>query len=102
MIGEDLGTVPEGFRETMAQWGLWSYRVMLFEREHDGRVQAARDLSGRSARDLQHARSAELFAAGCTSHDLRVKRGIGLDPGESDERAPGAQTRMREVVRAAR
>ena len=37
VIGEDLGTVPEGFRETIARWGLWSYRVMLFEREGDGR-----------------------------------------------------------------
>ncbi len=36
VIGEDLGTVPEGFRETLSHWGLWTYRVMLFEREHDG------------------------------------------------------------------
>jgi 4-alpha-glucanotransferase len=24
VIGEDLGTVPEGFREQMADWGIWS------------------------------------------------------------------------------
>ena len=59
-IGEDLGTVPEGFRDTMAKWGLWTYRVMLFEREGDGALQAAGSLSGRGARHLQHARSAEL------------------------------------------
>ena len=27
VIGEDLGTVPEGFREQMAEWGIWSYLV---------------------------------------------------------------------------
>src|SRR5262249_19358015 len=36
VIGEDLGTVPEGFRETLADWGLWSYQVMLFARAQDG------------------------------------------------------------------
>jgi len=30
VIGEDLGTVPEGFREQMADWGIWSYQVMMF------------------------------------------------------------------------
>ena len=33
VIGEDLGTVPEGFREQMAEWGIWSYQVMMFERD---------------------------------------------------------------------
>ncbi|MFZ1209760.1 MAG: 4-alpha-glucanotransferase, partial [Pseudolabrys sp.] len=37
VIGEDLGTVPEGLRDTLARWGLWRYLVMLFERERDGR-----------------------------------------------------------------
>ena len=40
VIGEDLGTVPEGFREAMADWGLWSYLVLLFERRHDGSFKA--------------------------------------------------------------
>ena len=36
VIGEDLGTVPEGFREQMADWGIWSYLVMMFERDDRG------------------------------------------------------------------
>ena len=41
VIGEDLGTVPENFRETLADWGIWSYQVMLFERGADGCFHAA-------------------------------------------------------------
>src|SRR3989440_10705651 len=36
VIGEDLGTVPQGFREQMAEWGIWSYQVMMFERDDHG------------------------------------------------------------------
>ncbi|MDB5637418.1 MAG: 4-alpha-glucanotransferase, partial [Bradyrhizobium sp.] len=43
VIGEDLGTVPEGFRAQMADWGIWSYQVMMFERDDRGQF-----------RDLDH------------------------------------------------
>jgi 4-alpha-glucanotransferase len=36
VIGEDLGTVPDGFRERMEREGILSYRVLLFGREADG------------------------------------------------------------------
>ena len=36
VIGEDLGTVPEGFRERMAATGILSYRILFFERRLDG------------------------------------------------------------------
>ena len=83
VIGEDLGTVPPGFRETLADWGLWSYHVMLFERAADG---------GFIAPDHYRANALVTFAthdlptfAGWTArHDLDVKRGLGIDPGESD------------------
>ncbi|MCM1324258.1 MAG: 4-alpha-glucanotransferase [Acetobacter sp.] len=36
VIGEDLGTVPEGFREYMAAHGLLSYKVFFRQKEKDG------------------------------------------------------------------
>ena len=33
VIGEDLGTVPEGFREVLSKADIFSYRVLLLERE---------------------------------------------------------------------
>lgn len=36
VIGEDLGVVPEGFRELMSERALHGYRVFFFEREEDG------------------------------------------------------------------
>jgi len=36
VVGEDLGTVPEGFRPKLAAAGVLSYKVMMFERVGDG------------------------------------------------------------------
>lgn len=97
VIGEDLGTVPEHFRETMAHWGLWGYRVMLFEREWDGRFKPpetypAEALATFNTHDLP------TFSGWLVAHDLTTKRGIGLDPGESDEARAWAHEKLRDIL----
>ncbi|GGW71218.1 4-alpha-glucanotransferase [Alishewanella tabrizica] len=36
IIGEDLGTVPDGIRDLLQQFGIYSYRVFFFETAADG------------------------------------------------------------------
>ena len=84
VIGEDLGTVPEGFRETMTRWGVWTYRVMLFERDGDGRFRPPETypveaLATFNTHDLPTLRG------WLEGHDLYTKRALGLDSGESGE-----------------
>ena len=42
VIGEDLGLVPSGFRETMRAHGIHGYSVMQYERGQDRRLKPAR------------------------------------------------------------
>ncbi|WP_438274783.1 4-alpha-glucanotransferase [Nitrobacter sp.] len=84
VIGEDLGTVPDGFRDVLATWGVWSYKVMMFERGHDGAFFGS---SSYAANALVTFNTHDLASfAGWQSHsDLKLKRGLGFDPGETDE-----------------
>jgi 4-alpha-glucanotransferase len=40
VIGEDLGTVPDQMREAMERYGVYHYKVLLFEKHRDGRFKA--------------------------------------------------------------
>ncbi len=99
VIGEDLGTVPDGFREALAQWGLWSYRVMLFERESDGgfrppEAYPAEALATFNTHDMA------TFQGWLHGHDMGVRRAINLVSGESDDAREHARQMLRAVVAA--
>jgi 4-alpha-glucanotransferase len=44
IIGEDLGTVPDGLRDTMLAWNILSYKVFYFEKYADQEYMRAEDL----------------------------------------------------------
>jgi len=97
VIGEDLGTVPEGLRETLAQWGLWGCRVMLFEREHGGgfRLPAhypSEALASFNTHDLPS------FRGWVEGHDLRLRHAIGVASGESGEQRAQSQAALRQAL----
>ncbi|CCE05224.1 putative 4-alpha-glucanotransferase (malQ-like) [Bradyrhizobium sp. STM 3843] len=98
VIGEDLGTVPPGFREQMADWGIWSYKVMIFEREDNGHF---RDLDYYQPNALVTLNTHDLstYAGWRSFGDLNTKRALGIDPGETDEERWRALGMLDEVLR---
>jgi 4-alpha-glucanotransferase len=84
VIGEDLGTVPEGFRQQMADWGIWSYQVMMFEREDDGHFRGV-DHYMPNALITFNTHDLSTYAGWRSFGDLKMKRSLGLDPGETDD-----------------
>jgi 4-alpha-glucanotransferase len=98
VIGEDLGTVPEGFREQIAEWGIWSYQVMMFERDDHG---SFRGIEHYSANALVTFNTHDLssYAGWRSFSDLALKRSLGIDPGESDDARWHALTMLSEVLR---
>jgi 4-alpha-glucanotransferase len=97
VVGEDLGTVPEGFREQVAQFGLWSYQVMLFERDGRGAFwppehYAERALVAFATHDLP------TFAGWLTRHDLRMREAVNLPSGETGEERAQAVAALHEAL----
>lgn len=98
VIGEDLGTVPEGFREQMADWGIWSYQVMMFERDDHGRFRGI-DYYTPDALVTFNTHDLSTYAGWRSFSDLKLKRSLGIDPGESDDARWHALTMLSEILR---
>jgi 4-alpha-glucanotransferase len=98
VIGEDLGTVPEGFRDRTRDWGIWSYLVMMFERDDQG---AFRDIDYYLPNALVTFNTHDLstYAGWRSFGDLKLKRALGIDPGESDDARWHALTMLDNVLR---
>jgi 4-alpha-glucanotransferase len=99
VIGEDLGTVPEGFREALAAWGLWSYQVLLFERDAAGRFRAPEDYPEKALATFA-THDLPTFLGWRECHDLGVKRALGIDPGETEEERTKAQAALADALYA--
>jgi 4-alpha-glucanotransferase len=84
VIGEDLGTVPEGFRDRTRDWGIWSYLVMMFERDDQGAFLGI-DHYLPDALVTFNTHDLSTYAGWRSFGDLKLKRSLGIDPGESDD-----------------
>lgn len=97
VIGEDLGTVPEGFREMMQDFGIWSYLVMMFERDDAGHFRNV-DHYRPNALVTLNTHDLSTYAGWRSFSDLRMKRSLGLDPGENDQARWDALGRLDEIL----
>ena len=83
VIGEDLGTLPEGFHDRMGRAGILGMRVLWFEQEKDGSFRPPAEWSREAA-------------AMTTTHDLPTVlgwwRGRDIDWRESLSLFPAAET----------
>lgn len=91
VLGEDLGTVPDGFRERMAAANILSYRVLFFERDAEGFLSPDRypelALAVVSSHDLP------TLHAWWDAGDLELKSRLGLFPSPEDERTARSERR---------
>lgn len=93
VIGEDLGVVPEGFRDEMREAGILSYRILYFEQDEE--------------RFLNHAAYPKLALACLSTHDLPTLLGwwdgddirLRLEHGLIEEDAAREQETRREIER---
>jgi (1->4)-alpha-D-glucan 1-alpha-D-glucosylmutase len=102
VIGEDLGTVPPGFRDRMAANHVLSYRILLFERTGDGGFLPPDDypelaLAATGTHDLPP------FAGWLEGSDIAIREQLGLIEGwqaqhERDGRA-GEVARLCDALR---
>jgi 4-alpha-glucanotransferase len=83
-IGEDLGTVPENFRATLSAWGVWSYLVVMFERNADGSFRRPQEYREHAIATF-NTHDLATFSGWMSSHDLKVKHAIAVDPGETED-----------------
>ncbi|MCK2215754.1 4-alpha-glucanotransferase [Actinomadura sp. ATCC 31491] len=80
VIGEDLGTVEPGVRETLAERGLLSYRLLWFEQD-DPAAWPESAMAAVTTHDLP------TVAGLWTGSDLAEQRRLGLRPNEDGSRA---------------
>ena len=100
VIGEDLGTVPPGFRDKMAANNILSYRILLFERDGDGAFLPSESypelaLATTGTHDLPP------LAAWIEGDDIGLHERLGLLDGESARQTRAARESGVAQLRAA-
>jgi 4-alpha-glucanotransferase len=95
VIGEDLGTVPPGFRERLAQTGISGMRVLWFERD-GGRFLPPQEWTP-SAVAVTTTHDLPTVAGWWRGTDIEARAAVGI-LGEPAERARRARTKERAAL----
>jgi 4-alpha-glucanotransferase len=86
VIGEDLGTVPADFRQTIGEKGVLGIRVLWFERAADGGFVAPAEWSDK-AMATTSTHDVPTVAGWWSGRDVEWRKRTGLDNPEVDEAA---------------
>lgn len=97
VVGEDLGTVPAGFRDRMEDARILSYRVLFFEADEDGEFIPAGSYP-RLAVAVAGSHDLPTLPSWLEGSDIELKDRLGLYPSPDDAIA---QRRARETQRDA-
>ena len=87
VVGEDLGTVPEGFREKMAATNVLSYRVLFFEQDWDKGTFLPPERYPRLALAVTGSHDLPTLHAWWEGRDITQKEELGLYPSEDEAEA---------------
>lgn len=77
VVGESLGTLPDGFLERLHGWGILSSQVLYFEREADGSFKASDDYSSQAMVTL-NTHDLATWTGFWTGRDLDQRRETGV------------------------
>jgi 4-alpha-glucanotransferase len=97
VVGEDLGTVPEGFRERLAPERAFSLRVLLFERDHAGGFKSPSEYPRDSVASTGTHDLAPL-AGYWHGDDVSTRERLGWEKGEVAERDRSDRERTRDAM----
>jgi 4-alpha-glucanotransferase len=95
VVGEDLGTVPEGFRECMEAANILSYRVLFFEQDMETGAFAPPQAYPALALAVVGSHDLPTLRGWWEGRDLDIKERLGLLPG-ADEARRQRETRERD------
>ncbi len=98
VIGEDLGTVPKGFRKALTGRGLWGYEVMLFQRSRKGEFRPASRYR-KDALVTFATHDLPTFKGWWESRDLATRQALGLKSGETRAERQSARAALRRALR---
>ena len=101
VVGEDLGTVPEGFRDVMAASNILSYRVLYFEQDDEGHFLPT-DAYPRLGVAVVGSHDLPTLRGWWEGRDLDLKQSLDLFPGEDEyTRQQGTRDRDKQQLLAA-
>nr|WP_244635709.1 4-alpha-glucanotransferase [Chthonobacter albigriseus] len=84
VVGEDLGTVPPGFRERMREANILSYRVLYFEKDEVGKGFASPDSYPRRSLAVASSHDLATLRGWYADRDVSRKQELGLYPAEGE------------------